>query len=214
MKKTASLIALSVFLIFGVLLLPVSIISTPPLPQKNLYHLPKKNVSVGQNFASCHPRPPLESSPISEPHCQRKTIANEIQNLSTGHEFLGKIEVLASDMAEMDNGSFQRQSVIHSSKTAELVLIIEHYDENRGFLYSSFHSAERVIVRVENEVLRHAVRSSLPMLGYSAEGESGWHEFIAVRVPPEPEKIFASKESLGSLVGSSGSVFLAGVLPK
>lgn len=144
----------------------------------------------------------------------REQIIRHIKDHGGDYSILGKIDLLQSDIVELDNGETHRQSVVRSSKSSGLVLVVEHFAPDGQFIYASFQSAERIIARVENEQIRHSIRSSLSAMGYSSEGESGWHSLVAVKVDPTPSRLFASKALLESLVGDHGSVFFAGILAK
>lgn len=188
---------------------------SPVTPEKYLFDSSSAHFSDRGQRGTPNPKSvPVVTREKSQPELNREQIIRHIEDHGGDYSILGKIDLLQSDIVELDNGETHRQSVVRSSKSSGLVLVVEHFASDGQFIYTSFQSAERIIARVENEQIRHSIRSSLSAMGYSSEGESGWHELISVKVDPTPSRLFASKTLLESLVGDHGSVFFAGILPR
>ena len=192
---------------------PVSL--RPPKPP--LHH---------SEIARSHDRPLLPRTPSSAPVEQghqdpsrlelntKDRVAEEIEYHGGSWDLLGKIEVFSSDLIELCDGTAERHTVIRSSRNQELVLVIERFDRQGVFIHSTFHSAEKIVVRLEEGKSVNSFRRALVSMGLSAEPPPGWHDLIEVRVEPNPQRIFESKKQLENLAGPRGSVFLAGVMPE
>lgn len=190
-------------------------LAAPPLlrrPSSESYSLVVQSSDIPA-YVSKSPKSPTVAPPPVD-NQERIRIERDIRLHGGDYSILGKISVIQSDIAEMDNGEKQRQSIVRSSANEELVMVIEHFDRSGQFIHSSFHSAERVIASLQDKPARHRLRHALSSIGYSSENESGWHHLVIVRVTPDPEKIFELKNILETWVGSSGNVFLAGSSPK
>jgi len=225
MRTAGKIFIMSMVVLFAIVIISPLIIPPPKLEIVNHYSAnskPPRNrlCPPAPSFTLTAPtRSRLKSPGTSVPPAaldQRKRIRIEedIRLHGGDYSILGKINVIQSDIVELDNGEKQRQSIVRSSTNDELVMVIEHFDRSGQFIHSSFHSAERVIASLEDKLARHRLRTALSSIGYSSESEAGWHNLVIVRAIPDPEKIFELKNILENWVGSSGSVFLAGSRPK
>jgi hypothetical protein len=186
-----------------------------PLQLQSAKYPEPRRAGYPQETPRFPPPSPMVTRSAKPKSCGVKSaIAREISERGGDWKLMGKMEILSSDMVELEGGEFERQTVLRSSLNAGLVLVVERFDSTGQFAHSSFHSAERLIIRMPDKFRMEGLRTHLSALGFTSSRPEKWHDLLEVKIPPSPASIFASREAIQSVVGSSGSVFFAGLTPK
>jgi len=139
----------------------------------------------------------------------RNQIAESIE-FNDGWRILGDVDVLQSDLMDMNNGEQHRYSVIKGSKVNGKVLAIERFDEGGKLMFTTFHSAEKLEIEFPDKKAMTDVLPRLKMAGCEYEVPFDWEYYpiVAVKTPSTPSGIVEIMEKLEGLTSPFGRVSL------
>jgi hypothetical protein len=158
---------------------------------------------AGHDFVNTPPTP----TPTED--LLRIQIAERIE-FSDGWRVLGEVEIIQSDLLDMDNREQHRHSVLSASMVPGAVLSIERFDSEGNFMFVTFHSAENLKIEFPDKKTMNAVLPRLAMAGCKYQVPFDWEYYpvALVQTEPTPSGLLEMKEKLEYLTASSGKVSL------
>lgn len=144
----------------------------------------------------------------------RRIIGDRLE-FTGGAKLLGKIQVVESDLLEMEDGGRQRHSIVRGSRRHGIFLSIERFDPLGRPTFATFHSAEKVIVRfTDMTTLRDTMPDLEDMgLGWTVPFDYSYYPVAEFKVPARAEEFLGAFLALHAAVGARGRVDLVDIPP-